>query len=191
MATFGKEEDYWDRLERLEAEAEGKSEKSSSAPSSSVLSRKRNAAAATSHGEKSRKMHPNMMHPRVRSVQQPMLPARPRPNKTQPARLPAGPLASPLPQKGSSRRVLRGSTPARGTEGGKQSREGKKSNETRAAHDEGNSIFWLNFSLGLARLLEGTEKLPDKACLIVGTQLAFLQDFSLYSGGCTSLKTTP
>ena len=127
MDTFGKEEDYWDRLERLEAEAEGKSEKSSSAPSSSLMSRKRKAAAAGSHGEKSRRMHPKMMHPGVRSVQQPMLPARPRPNKTQPGRRLAGSLAPPSPQKSSSRRsLLRDSASVRGTESGKQGREGKK-----------------------------------------------------------------
>ncbi|CAM9302549.1 unnamed protein product, partial [Laminaria digitata] len=76
MATFRKEEDYWDRLERLEAEAEGKPIKKSSAPSSSLSGRKR-PAAPTSHGEKSRKIHPKM-----RSVQQPMLPARARPKDT-------------------------------------------------------------------------------------------------------------
>lgn len=122
MAKFGKEEDYWDRLERLEAEADGKSTKSS-APSNSFLSKTRHASS-TSHGNPSRKQHP-----KVRSVQQPMMPARSQPKKTPQARPLTGPLAgsatAPPREDSSGRRSLRSFLPPPPTAVVKKSQEGK------------------------------------------------------------------
>lgn len=80
MGAFGKEEDYWERLERLEAEAAG--EQRPTTLRASLLGNKRRPQ--TAYGNKPPPPPPPNKRPKIRSLQQPMLKAKPRPSKAVP-----------------------------------------------------------------------------------------------------------
>lgn len=128
MAAFSNDEDYWDRLERLEAEAEGKPTPHARTPRApppkrSIVHGKRPVQPGTGN-TLTRK------HPGVRSLQQPMLPAKARANQKL-SRAPPGGSPAVLSCASGSRLRDVGSTRPAVRVTGSRDKPGKGSGEKR------------------------------------------------------------